>query len=293
MPALPPAPDGLRAALGEDFVTAPAARIRLAYLALAAVAVLLAYRAALAWGGSPPAYLAGLLAAAGWAAAVVAQWSCLRRDLPLLLSLDEARAEESDRGLISLWRLAEPVPARLQRREAEEPWATSAAAGDQIPVRLQESGFGLLSLVYGTPTVDGWRLPPPRRRVPPLALVYFVAAVAAWLVAGRLALAPSRLVPATVRQARQEPWTVGLGQEPWRLLLDAEGEPREVEIRHAQLLELLSEPGRRALAAPGLIPSAAERERQYARYAPIGERVRLRLTELGPWRAVVFVGPEP
>lgn len=293
MPALPPAPDGLRAVLAEDFVTEPAARIRLAYLALAAAGALLVYRASLVWGGAPPGYLAGLLATAGWAAAVVAQWSCLRRDLPVLLSLDEARAEESDRGLISLWRLAEPVPARLQRREAEEPWATGAVAGDRIPVRLQESGFGLLSLVYGTPTVDGWRLPPPRRRVPFIAAVYFVAAAAAWLVAGRLALAPSRLVPATVRQARQQAWTVGLGQEPWRLLLDAEGEPQEVEIRHAQLLELLSEPGRHALAAPGLISSAAERERRYARYSPVGTRVRLRFTELNQWRAVVYAGPEP
>lgn len=293
---LPPPPEGLRPVDATTFTAAPAAWSRWRVALLAGLAVLLGGAALRRWGGAMPGVIGALLAFAAWLAAAVAQWLCLRRDVPALLEVAAAECEETERGAVTVWHFGPPVPPGLRRIELTAEWTREVSAGDLVPVRCQETGYGTFHLVFGVPAVDGWRLPAPRPVWPPAAQAYAVAAFVGLALAAAFAFAPSRPLVGTIRDARQDPWVTGLGQEPWQLavLVSEPGADHVVEftLPHEDFLRLLPNDGRRALAAPGLL-SGDERERLWSRYLPVGARVALRRTTLGPWRHVFYVGPAP
>ncbi|MBI2300432.1 MAG: hypothetical protein HYU66_16075 [Armatimonadetes bacterium] len=291
---LPPPPDGVRAAVPEDFHTGPCAwpRVRIGLVGLLLAG--LSWAALQRWGSSTVGLAAVATAFSGWLAAIVAQWINLRRDEPVVLTLAEVSAEETECGAVALWRFEQPVPPAHERREMASGWALTARGGDRVLARVRETGFGTLTLVVGTPTVEGWRLPPPQSAWPPAAQLYALLAVLALLAVGALALAPCEALWGSVTEARQRRWVTGLGQEPWHVTVRAvcRGDEleRSYELSHAELLELLPEAGRRALAAPGAL-SGEERQSLWEQYLPIGARVVLRHTHLGRWDTVVYVGP--
>lgn len=293
----PPMPEGVRPATAEDFQAGPALVpwLRVAGAAvLAAVVALLAVRR---WGGDLVGVTAAVTAGCAWLAAVTAQWICLRRDVPVALTLAEATVEETERGALAQWRFAEPVPKRLAKQELEPDWARQAQPGDAVAARVRETGFGILTLRLGTPTVEGWRLPPPQPVWPALAQAYAAFAFVGFLFCGIVALAPSEVHLGRVAAAAQEPWETGLGTVPWDLTIEYEaagGEWRELvaTLSHERFLKLLPPPGQRELAAPGLL-ATEERRRLTSRHLPLGRAVLVRETHLAGWRTVFYLGPEP
>jgi hypothetical protein len=185
------------------------------------------------------------------------------------------------------------VPERLARVEVEADAALSAAAGDRVAARVQETGYGTIELRLGGLGPEGWRLPAPQPAWPPAAQLYVVCAIVAVAVVVVLAGAPSERLAATIVAAEQEPWETGTGAVPWQLAVEVEEQPGRLGLRlpHEQFLELLEPRAQRALAAPGLLP-AKEREALTARYLPLGATVELRRTWLGPLQTLHYVGPE-
>lgn len=293
--ALPPLPEGLRDATAEDFQPRPARVERWRIVAAAVVAVVGSHLALRRWGGDLVSTTAAVAATVGWLAAVIAQFACLRRDVPVGLTIAECRVDETERGALAWWRFAPPVPARLAAAEIEADWARAAEPGDRVAVRVQETGFGTVTWTLGAPQADRWRLPDPRPRWPVMAQLYAAYAGVALLAVVVLAAAPSRVVTGEITACEQEPWQTGDGRLPWQLTIvwrDAAGEAREVMavLRHDAFLALLPARGQKALATPGLLPPD-ERSEVLARYLPVQQTVRLRETWLGPLRSVSYVGP--
>jgi hypothetical protein len=292
---LPPPPDGVESARAEQFAPGPRAGAWFRTLLLAALAALLGELALRHWGGATVGVAACGLTIGGWLAAVVAKQLCVRHDEAVVVELREAVGEETERGLLALWTFAPPVPRRLARRELTEAWALAAVPGDQVLARVRHNGFGAVELVLGTPLADGWRLPPPRPLVPLTARLCSLFALLA-MVAGVVACAaPSRRLEGKVTAVRQQPWQTGLGQEPWDLTValgKEHGGERRFEVSHERFLALLPERGQRALASPGLLTVAA-REQAVLQYQPVGRKVRVRQTHLGPFETTFYEGPVP
>lgn len=252
------------------------------------------YLALRRWGGDLVAVAGAAIALMGWLAGVVAQRICLRRDVPVALELLEAKVEETERGRVALWRLADPVPPRLARIEVGADAALAAAPGDRVAARVQETGYGTIELRLGTITAEGWSLPAPQPAWPPAAQLYTLVALLAVVVVLALAAAPSEPLTGRIVAAEQEDWSTGTGAVPWHLEVQLEGEHRRLPlvVSHERFLQLLEPRAQRALAAPGLLP-AVEREALKARYLPLAKSVVLRRTRLGPFETLYFVGPEP
>lgn len=294
---LPPLPDGVPAAAAADFVPAPCGWPRLRILLLASCAVCLGWATIQRWGGGPIGVAGALAAGCGWLAAVVAQWVCLRKDKPVALTVVAVELEQSQRGALAEWQFEELVSPALRRRDMLANWAQTVKPGDQIAARVQETGFGTISLVIGTPTVEGWRLPPPSPPWPVAAQVNATLAFLAFGAVAVLALAPSECVIGSIADARQHRWVTGLGQVAWDVAVDLPAEPDagppeqvQFELTHAELLSFLPPEGSAALAAPGNLP-ASEREQLWDKYLPIGAGVDLRRTHLGPLETLFYVGP--
>ncbi len=291
--ALPPPPEGLRAVEDDDFRCADGRVPRRRVLAFGAVLMVLTALAWARWGGGEVGVAAVVIAACGLTAAWAAQRFCLRRDLPVVMTLAESETEATRHGPVTDWRFAAPVPEKLARCSVGLRWAETAEPGDRVPVRLQETGFGTLVLRLGRPTPDGWRLAAPQPAWPVAAQLDACLAFGVLVLVTAAAVAPSRSLSGEIVAAEQQPWELGPGTEPWRLTVSLSGPPRRVmlTLSHERFLGLLPERGRRTLAAPGRLPPE-ERARAVAQYLPLGTRVVLRETRLGSVKTTFYVGPE-